>query len=292
METERASALLLVTMYQANEANPVDYTAIDLLPGWGELGVHRLRVVAGHLQQAGLVQPLGAAYQMIWRVTPAGAVHAEKLLHDRDRPIVRYDAAVNGLVTAAIDVFPGHRLELETFGESAHAQVLDTALSPDEIAAAVAFLEEEKLITVERVDGHPAAITLTPRGRECGWVDKTDVRGYLTGRRPGGIQQNWNISVHGGAPQIGQGNVQHNHGPDLGQVMRFAGELHGLVSGGSLTVPETVRDRIVEDAEALEREAGREDPRPGRVRRLLEDLRESLMVSDAPMALLAVQRLL
>ncbi|MEU6985049.1 hypothetical protein ABZ946_16740 [Streptomyces sp. NPDC046324] len=292
MDTERASALLLVAMYQNNEANPVEYAVIDRLPGWGELGLPRLRVVIGHLQQAGLVQPISAASMMAWRLTPVGVVRAEKLLHDRDRPIVRYDTAVNGLVTAAVDEFPEHRLELADFARSRHAEVLDTVLTLDEISSAVTFLETEKLITVERTDGRPTAVTLTSRGRECGWADKTDVRNYLTGRQPSGIHQNWNIAVHGGAPQIGHGNVQHHHGPDLDQVMRFARELHDLVSKGSMPVAETLRDQIVEDAEALEREVGLEMPQPSRVRRLLESLQENLATSGAQMALMAVERLL
>ncbi|MFC8294135.1 hypothetical protein ACFUJ0_19685 [Streptomyces sp. NPDC057242] len=294
MDTERDAALLLVAMHQDNEADPAGFVAVDRLPGWAEKGLRRLRVLTGHLREAGLAESLGITGGMVWRTTPTGVARAERLLRDRDRPIVRYDAAVNGLVTAAVDEFPHHRLELREFALSPHARVLDTVLSPAEIATAVDFLEKEGLVTVERADATPTAIALTSRGRECGWTDTTDVRAYVMGRRPGGLHQNWNVTVHGGAPQIGHDNVQHRHphGPDPGPVLRFAGTLREKVAGGSVTVPEDARHRVARDVDALEREAGRAEPRPDRVRELLVGLREALATPDTRTALDEIARLL
>ncbi|MEV6247713.1 hypothetical protein AB0M38_16140 [Streptomyces sp. NPDC051742] len=293
METERASALLLVAMYKRNPSDPMEHLAVEELPGWGELGVPRLRMVTAHLRQAGLIRPLGGSHQGVWQITPAGVVHAERLLRDRDRPIVRYDMAVNGLVTAGADAFPEHRLELADFLLSGHVQVLDTVLTREEVTRAVVFLEEEGLVTVERLDGEPTAITLTPQGRLCGWTDRTDVRGYLAGRQPSGIQQNWNVTVHGGAPQIGQGNVQHNDAQDPLRVAEFARELRGMASTGAISAPADVRREIAEDARELERAARQGSPvTASRVRDLLERLRRNLESSDTPMALLALERLL
>ncbi|MFB7467114.1 hypothetical protein ACFCZ1_27065 [Streptomyces sp. NPDC056224] len=292
MDTEQDSALLLLAMYQQAKGSTQEYIEVDQLPESGTLGDDRLLTLISHLQHADMVESLEVASGLACQLTPRGAVKAEQLLRDRDRPIVRYDMALNGLIAAATDKFPKHTLELQEFLFSRHARVLDTVLTIDEIFSAIEFLEAEKLVTVERDGGRPTAITLTPQGRRCGWTDNVDVQGFLAGQQPSGIQQNWQVTVNGGAPQMGQGNVQHNtFGYDLAQVMQLVRDLNGLVP--SMNVPEPVRELIAEDVEALEREAGRENPQPARIRRLLEGIQETLVTPDSiQIAVMAVTRIL
>lgn len=270
-------------MYQRVEGSTQEYIEVDELPAWRELGDGRLLTLIQHLQHANMVETLKVASGMTCQLTPRGVGRAEQLLRDRDRPVIRYDRALNGLIAAATDKFPKHRLEVQEFLFSSNARILDTVLTIDEIFSAIEFLEDEKLVTVEGDRGHPVAIMLTPQGRMCGWTDKVDVRGFLAGQKSSGIQQNWQVTVHGGAPQMGQGNVQNNtFGYDLAQVMQLVRELNGLVP--SMNVPEPVREQIAEDVEALEREAGREEPQVNRIRRLLEGLQENLATNGLQMA--------
>ncbi|WP_327166851.1 hypothetical protein [Streptomyces zaomyceticus] len=279
MDTEQQSALLLLAIYQQSQGSTQEHVEVDELPEWGDLDDDRLLTLIQHLKHVGMVAdpyvlPVGTLVQL----TPHGVVKTEQLLRDRDRPIIRYDTALNGLVTAATDKFPRHRLEVQAFLVSRHARILDTVLTLDEIFSAIEFLEDEKLVTVERGGGRPVAVTLTSQGRLCGWTDNADVRGFLAGQQPSGIHQNWSVTVNGGAPQIGPGNVQNNtFGYDLAQVMQLVREVHDLVP--SMNLPEPVREQIDEDVEALEREAKREKPQPTRIRRLLEALQEALAQS-------------
>ncbi|WP_147981026.1 hypothetical protein [Streptomyces sp. MS191] len=280
MNTERASALLLVAMYQ--RLNGVAGTEVEVneLPGWEDLGDERLLTLTAHLEQAGMAASGPKASGMSWCLSPAGVVRAENLLEQRNRPVIRYDTALNGLITAATDKFPKHRLEVQNFLSSEHAQILDDVLTLDEIFSAIEYLENEQLVRVERDASRPTAITLTPLGRKCGWNSNVDVQGFLAGQQPVGIQTSWSVEVYGGANQIGPGNVQNNNfGLNAEQVMKLVREVKGLVP--SMDVPEPVRERITEDVEALEREAEREEPQSARMRRLIEGLRESLDPSKA-----------
>ncbi|MGW6874599.1 hypothetical protein ACWGHA_19925 [Streptomyces xanthophaeus] len=282
MDTEQESALLLLAIYQQSQGSTQEHVEVDELPEWEDLGDDRLLTLIRHLEHVGMVNnpyPL-AVEGMIVQLTPHGVVRTEQLLRDRDRPIIRYDTALNGLVTAATDKFPKHRLELPEFLVSRNARILDTVLTLDEIFSAVEFLENEKLVTVEWDGVRPIAVTLTPQGRLCGWTDNVDVRGFLAGQQPSGIHQNWSVTVNGGAPQMGQGNTQNNtFGYDLTQVVQLVRELNGLVP--SMNVPEVVREQIAEDVEALGREAGREEPQPARIRRLLEGIQEGMTAGVA-----------
>ncbi|MFF1779876.1 hypothetical protein [Streptomyces virginiae] len=299
MDTEQESALLLLAIYQQAKGSTQERVEVDELPEWGDLGDDRLLTLSRHLEHVGMLEThkllVGLASGMTVRLTPHGVVKTEQLLRDRDRPIVRYDTALNGLVTAATDKFPKHRLELPEFLVSRLARILDSVLTLDEIFSAVEFLEDENLVTVERDGRRPIAITLTPRGRLCGWTDNVDVRGFLAGQQPSGIHQNWSVTVNGGSPQIGQGNVQHNtFGYDPSQVLQLVRELSDLVP--SMNVSEVIREQITEDVEALGREAGREEPRPARIRRLLEgiqeDMRAGVAASSGTVASMAISYLL
>ena len=275
VNTERASALLLVAMYQRLNGVAGTEVEVNKLPGWEDLGDERLLTLTAHLERAGMAVSGLAASGMSWCLSPAGVLRAENLLEQRNRPVIRYDTALNGLITAATDKFPKHRLKVQDFLSSEHAQILDDVLTLDEIFSAIDYLETEQLVTVERDASRPTAITLTPRGRKCGWTTKVDVQGFLAGQHPVGIHNSWSVEVYGGANQIGPGNVQtNNFGLNAEQVMKLVREVKGLVP--SMDVPEPVRERITEDVEALEREAEREEPQPARMRRLLEALRENL----------------
>lgn len=278
VNTEQASALLLVAMYQRLKGVAGTEVDVNELPGWTDLEEDRLLTLTAHLERAGMVASGPKASGTSWCLSISGVVRAENLLEQRDRPVIRYDTALNGLITAATDKFPKHRLKIQDFLFSEHAQILDDLLTLNEIFSAIEYLENEQLVTVERDASRPTEITLTPLGRKCGWNSKVDVQGFLAGQQPGGIQNFWSVAVHGGANQIGPGNVQNNSfGLNAGDVMELVREVKGLVP--SMDVPEPVLERITEDVEALERETQREKPQPRRMHRILEALLENMAMN-------------
>ncbi len=273
------ATLLLLAMYKQANSSTTAYIEADELGEWADRGDDRLLTLISHLERANLIVRGPAASGLWCQLTAVGVVKAEQVLRDRSRPAARYDAALNGLIAAATDKFPTHRLEVQAFLFTRHARILDQVLELDEIFSAIEFLEEEKLVTVERDGSRPTAITLTSQGRRCGWNDTVNVQGFLAGQQPSGIGQSWYVTVNGGAPQMGQGNVQHNtFGLDVTQVMQIVRELNGLIP--TLKLPEQVRERIAEDVEALEREAERDEPQPNRINRLLEAVREGMLTQS------------
>ncbi|MEV6247714.1 hypothetical protein AB0M38_16145 [Streptomyces sp. NPDC051742] len=83
------------------------------------------------------------------------------------------------------------------------------------------------------------------------------------------VQNTWNVTVHGGAPQMGQGNVQHNtFGYDPRQLAAFADEV--LAAARSAELSPQDRTAVLMDAEALRTELASGEPDPGRVRSLTQ----------------------
>ncbi|MEU3174995.1 hypothetical protein [Streptomyces sp. NPDC007000] len=295
MDAEHESALLLLDVYRQARGSTMAFPEVSDFEEWKDIDDERLYTLVGLLEHAGLVSKtvtLGGSISC--RLTPAGVAKAEQLQRDRDTPRVRYDIALNGLVEAAADMFPTHRLELQGFLGSPHARILDTVLTLDEIFSAVSYLEDEKLVTVERTGSQPTAITLTPQGKRCGWNDKIDVRGFLDGKQQPGIGQQ--INIHGGQNQFGNHNTQTNNiNPSLAEVANFAQQV--LEAAVTMDVPENVREQLTDDAEALQREATRQEPQPGRIRRAFEAVLETLSqtgqaASDAQALLETGQNLL
>ncbi|MFJ3205084.1 hypothetical protein [Streptomyces sp. NPDC086989] len=80
-------------------------------------------------------------------------------------------------------------------------------------------------------------------------------------------QNTWNVTVNGGAPQMGQGNVQHNtFGYDPGQLANFAREV--LTAAQTSNLPAEERAVVEADVEALQAELTAPEPDPSRVRQL------------------------
>ncbi|MFF1779871.1 hypothetical protein [Streptomyces virginiae] len=79
----------------------------------------------------------------------------------------------------------------------------------------------------------------------------------------------WNVTVHGGAPQMGQGNTQNNtFGYDPAQLAAFAQQV--LAAAHTTDVLPASRDAVTTEAEALQAELQRPQPDAGRVRTLFQ----------------------
>lgn len=201
--------------------------------------------------------------------------NTERLVADRDDPRKRLDHAINGLVAAAIENYPTTRLELINFLLSTRLAVLDEVLEVAEVFRAVEYLEANGIVTVDSPSPQTVrALTLTALGVECGFKDPISVRNFLNDQRPPGIRNEWNITVNGGAPQMGQGNNQNNtFGYDPQQLTQFAREV--LAAANSADVSEEVRALVVADVEALRAELVTAAPEPGRVRQLAQSVLQS-----------------
>ncbi|WP_327166852.1 hypothetical protein [Streptomyces zaomyceticus] len=80
-------------------------------------------------------------------------------------------------------------------------------------------------------------------------------------------QHTWNVTVNGGAPQMGQGNVQNNtFGYDPAQLATFAREVLAAAQTADLSAAE--RAVVEAEVEALQAELGAAEPDQGRVREL------------------------
>ncbi|WP_435971527.1 hypothetical protein [Streptomyces sp. Qhu_M48] len=83
------------------------------------------------------------------------------------------------------------------------------------------------------------------------------------------VRNTWNVTVNGGAPQLGQGNVQHNtFGYDPQQLAAFAREVLAAARTTDLSAED--RAAVVADAEALRAELAGAAPDAGRVRGLAQ----------------------
>ncbi|MGJ7420400.1 hypothetical protein AB9128_31635 [Streptomyces cinereoruber] len=88
------------------------------------------------------------------------------------------------------------------------------------------------------------------------------------------VQNTWNITVHGGAPQMGQGNVQHNtFAYDPRQLAAFANEVLAATRSAELSPQD--RTVVRADAESLRTELAAEEPDPDRVRSLTQRVWQS-----------------
>ncbi|MEU6985048.1 hypothetical protein ABZ946_16735 [Streptomyces sp. NPDC046324] len=91
----------------------------------------------------------------------------------------------------------------------------------------------------------------------------------MSEQQQSGIQNTWNVTVNNGAPQMGQGNVQHNtFGYEPQQLAAFAREVLAAAHTADLSAAD--RAHVVADAEALQAELALTEPDAGRVRRLTQ----------------------
>ncbi|MGW6874600.1 hypothetical protein ACWGHA_19930 [Streptomyces xanthophaeus] len=96
--------------------------------------------------------------------------------------------------------------------------------------------------------------------------DSYDCEEVLNDQQPSG-QNTWNVTVNGGAPQMGQGNIQNNtFGYDPAQLASFAREVLSAAQTADLSAAE--RAVVEAEVEALQAELAASEPDQGRVREL------------------------
>ncbi|MFD4172483.1 hypothetical protein [Streptomyces anulatus] len=87
----------------------------------------------------------------------------------------------------------------------------------------------------------------------------------------------WNVTVNGGAPQMGTANVQHNtFGYDPQQLAAFTREVLEAAHRGDVPA------EVEADAEALQAELATSQPDEGRVRQLTRKVWEGTMKYAPP----------
>ncbi|MEW2067964.1 hypothetical protein [Streptomyces sp. NPDC007346] len=274
MTIETEADLLLVWLRR--ESNSDTQALVDAEPFWYPPGDDHLITLIDYLRGTGMVHNTElCASGTSCSLTARGVAEAERLIADRDNPRIRLEHAINGLVTAAMESYPTSRLELMGFLLSVRMAVLDEILEVAEVFRAVDYLEANGIVTVDSQSPQTVrAITLTTLGIECGFKDPISVRNFLNDQRQPRIHNEWNITVNGGAPQMGQENTQNNtFGYDPQQLTQFAREV--LAAAHSADVPEEARAMVVADVEALQAELVTAAPEPGRVRQLAEILLQS-----------------
>ncbi|TXS20877.1 hypothetical protein EAO71_30725 [Streptomyces sp. ms191] len=214
-------------------------------------------------------------------LTPKGVREAERLLQLRGNKLHRFDTAANGLIVAAMDDVPDYHIVVQDFAASDRAVLLGQRIDAETIEKAAAFLVDNKLATVysrsvairPREAFDPSyALALTPSGIQCG-DQHINVRKFVANQQDA---RPVTTNIYGGNNQIGDHNTQNNNiGFPPDDLAQFAQQV--LAAAVTMDVPEPIRERIAEDAEALQREAEREEPQPSRMRRALEGMRESLL---------------
>ncbi|WP_371605029.1 hypothetical protein OG345_42180 (plasmid) [Streptomyces sp. NBC_01220] len=255
---------------------------------WHGLSETEIIALVQVLEQDGLVNcHRASASGTTTRITGPGVIKAKELARRRDSPAHRLDFAADTLIKAAMEAYPGTRVELQMFVGSRGLWFYDYVLELSEVDRAIQYLEGNSLVEVEHGTGTPVAFRLTPLGVQCGSRHPISVRTFVSEQnnpRPLGIT--FQGPVNG--MQIGDYNSQHNSfGVDPGQLADFAQQV--LAAATTMNVSPEVRGLIEDDATALEREAQRESPQPGRIRTAWETLRGSLVQASSDQA---AQRLL
>ncbi|MGA5637737.1 hypothetical protein ACPCTN_03150 [Streptomyces cinereoruber] len=290
MTLETKADLLLIWIRQNVGADCRRSVDPGRSPDWNKVGAGELFTLVAWLAKQGLVVHRGQrdrdpgcrSFTSWCNLTPKGVREAERLLQLRDGKLPRFDAAANGLVAAAMDDVPDYHVTLLEFMASERGLLLGRRLDAPTIEKAAAFMVDRRLATVHArsVGFRPQGaldpsytLALTPLGVRCGDRQPIDVRSFVSNQddtRPN------TYNVYGGNNQIGHHNTQNNtigFPPD--QLAQFAEQV--LAAAVTMDVPEPVRERLTDDAQALRREAEREEPQPGRLRRMVEGLQESLL---------------
>ncbi|MFF8784574.1 hypothetical protein [Streptomyces sp. NPDC015125] len=212
----------------------------------------------------------------LYRLTHAGELEAQRLLHLRRDPEGRQQHAHNGLITAASRASYSPTIGLEAFLAMPQSHVYGDPLTLDEVRVAAAYLVERGLATLhEGNTEHPlkALLTLTGVGMQCA-ESSLLVKDFLM---QNGHLPTYYTNIHGGENiQVGSENTQNNNfGFDPSQFVAFARQV--LAAAPRVDITDELRGQIVRDASHLEEESTRPAPEPSRVRRALDGLMETLV---------------
>ncbi|MFD6347232.1 hypothetical protein ACFWF9_21240 [Streptomyces roseolus] len=288
MTIEDEANMLLIWLRHRAGANCIKFVDPCQSPAWKDFGTSAMFTIVAWLAERGFVTHHGQDGLRECRpvtarcsLTPRGVREAERLIQMRDSKLHQFDVAANGLISIAMDDIPDFRVTIEEFSTSSGAYFLGQWLDYPVISKAATYLVNRKLATVTGLfAGAPSpasvdlrhVIALTPLGIRCGSQQTINVRKFMTN------QDNVRSAtyIYGGNNQVGNHNTQNNtigFPPD--QLAQFAEQV--LAAAVTMDVPEVVRERITDDAQALQREAEREEPEPGRLRRLFEGLQDSLL---------------
>ncbi|MFI6530283.1 hypothetical protein [Streptomyces uncialis] len=272
-----AEAYLLVWMYERGMAGDGDLAGTDDIPEeWRRAARFRLQRDLNELVRRSQLERVFVLRKgHLYRLTHAGQLEARRLLHLRRDPEGRQQHARNGLMSVASRASYSPTIELEAFLTTPEAVMLSEHLSPDEVRAAALYLAEQGLATVHEGDAqHPlqALLTLTQVGIQCA-ESPLSVKDFLM---QNGHHPTYTTNIHGGTAQVGSGNTQNNtFGFDPAQFADFARQV--LTAAPRVDTTDELRAQIVRDAAFLEEESTRPAPEPGRVRRALEGLTDTLV---------------
>ncbi|MEG9552190.1 hypothetical protein V5N34_29370 [Streptomyces baarnensis] len=207
------------------------------------------------------------------RLTATGLGEANRLRTDSQSKAKREVHLHNTLVRWAHQNAPASDYaSLQQFALDKDWWFCGTPVTWDEVDEAVAYLAEHGLLQVQWTNGY-TGIAPTARGTDFAH-SHTTLRTFMTQQQGSG--DTYLITNNGGTNQIGSKNtlnITNGFQPD--QLAQFAQQV--LAAAVTMNVPEDLREQITDDAQTLQREAEREEPQPGRIRRFLEGLQESLM---------------
>ncbi|MFF7581308.1 hypothetical protein ACFZBE_41425 [Streptomyces sp. NPDC008061] len=207
------------------------------------------------------------------RLTANGLEEANRLRTDSQSKAKREVYLHSVLVRWAHQNAPaGGWASLQLFARDEHWWFCGTQVTWDEVDAAVNYLAERGLLQVQRTIGH-TSIAPTALGTDFAHSHAT-LRTFMTQQQGSG--DTYHVTNNGGTNQIGSNNILNiTNGFQPDQLAQFAQQV--LAAAVTMDVPDSLREQITEDAQTLRREAEREEPQPGRIRRFLEGLQESLI---------------
>ncbi|WP_327697705.1 hypothetical protein [Streptomyces sp. NBC_00459] len=282
-------ALLVLWMFEQGDGDTTLLVDPAAYAQRHDISEGRLRGVLEYASRQGAVEivgVLGSGRLAHARLTVAGVLRAEELMRVRSNSRVRFDYAVNALVTAAMDppdeyppgVAPGpHWIDFVFFRSYwPHSRLYGTKISHEEVLRAAEYLGQRGLAVLQRGplhDSEPYALELTGLGITCGSTDDVNVREFMASQPRFSIGT---VNNYGGANQIGTDNTQHNTiGSTPTELAAFAQQV--LASIHTIDLPEDQREQLVQDAQSLVDEASAGQPDTTRLRRLTARLRESLL---------------
>ncbi|MFJ2258478.1 hypothetical protein ACIOKD_09010 [Streptomyces sp. NPDC087844] len=272
MRESGADAYLLVWMYERSRQGQGDPVSPDDFPEeWRRSARFKLRTDLHELvrrDQLKRVFAFGKGH--LYRLTYAGELEAQRLLHLRRDTDGRQQHARDGLVSTAFRASYSPTVVLEAFLTMPQSFMYGSPLTLAEVRTAAAYLAEQGLATLHEGDAqHPlqALLTLTQVGIQCAG-SSLSVKDYLM---QNGHHPTYTTNMHGGTAQVGSGNTQNNtFGFDPSQFADFARQV--LAAAPRVGTTDELRDQIALDASSLEAESTSQAPEPGGVRRALERL--------------------
>ncbi|MFE7673497.1 hypothetical protein ACFU5N_14930 [Streptomyces albidoflavus] len=271
-----ANANLLVWMHERTTQGGSALVGPDDFPEeWRRSARFRIRADLNELVRRDQLEKVFVFRRgTLYRLTYAGELEAQRLLHLRRNPDGRQQHARDGLVSVASRATYSPTVGLEAFLAFPQSVMYGERLTLEEVRVAAAYLAEQGLATLHEGDAqHPlkALLTLTQVGMQCAG-SSLSVKDFLMQH---GHHPTYTTNVHGGAVQVGPGNTQHNtFGFDPSQFADFARQV--LAAAPRVGTTDELRAEIVRHASSLEAESTGPAPEPGRIRRALEGLVGSL----------------